>query len=40
MGMYPNAKGPNPGAKPPIFLLPEQNPNPLLTGVKDDVFSL
>ena len=33
---YRNAKGPNPGAKPPIFLLPEQSPNPLLIGVKDD----
>lgn len=37
---YRNAKGPNPGAKPPIFLLPEQSPNPLLIGVKDDAMFL
>ena len=33
-------RNPNPGAKPPIFLLPEQSPNPLLIGVKDDAMFL
>ena len=37
---YRNTKHPNPGAKPPIFLLPEQSPNPLLIGVKDDAMFL